>query len=192
LDVEIVILAGGLSRRMGRDKARLRLGGRTLVQRIAHAAKACGGRVRVVRKDIVPRCGPLGGVLTGFARARADAVLFLSCDMPFVDASLLRELVAQFQRARRGVFTWSGASAGFPFLLPTAARSTVRALIRAKRLSLQELVRESRARRWRPPRHYRDQLLNVNTPPAWEHARLQWAARRALGPLAAPTDVSLP
>ena len=79
-----VILVGGKSRRMGVDKARLRLGGRTLLARVREHAAQLGFRVRVVRKDLVPPCGPLGGIYTAMKRSRADALLFLSCDMPFV------------------------------------------------------------------------------------------------------------
>lgn len=58
--VEVFILAGGLSARMGRDKARLRLRGRTLLAWVRAAARATGWPVRVIRRDLVPRCGPLG------------------------------------------------------------------------------------------------------------------------------------
>src|SRR5262245_53027899 len=58
------ILAGGRSSRMGRDKSRLRVGRRTMLTHAKQAAQALGLPVRVIRRDIVPRCGPLGGVLT--------------------------------------------------------------------------------------------------------------------------------
>ncbi|MBI3255114.1 MAG: NTP transferase domain-containing protein, partial [Nitrosarchaeum sp.] len=32
----------------------------------------------------VPRCGPLGGILTGLRSAKTEAVLFLACDMPLI------------------------------------------------------------------------------------------------------------
>src|SRR5205809_28859 len=89
LECEICILAGGLSRRMGRDKTQLRLGSQTMLGRIRFAARTTGLRVQVIRRDCVTRCGPLGGVYTGLKRARARAVLFLACDMPFVTGELI-------------------------------------------------------------------------------------------------------
>ena len=86
--VSVSILAGGLSSRLGRDKARVRLGRRTLLAHVRRAAKELGLPVRVIRRDLVPRCGPLGGVFTALKTSRADAELFLACDMPFVSASL--------------------------------------------------------------------------------------------------------
>src|SRR5213593_339204 len=95
-DVEICILAGGLSTRMGRDKARVRLGGRTLLGHVRANAMQSGLPVRVLRKDLIARCGPLGGIYSALRTTRRAAVLFLACDMPFVSAALLRSLVQKF------------------------------------------------------------------------------------------------
>ena len=79
---------------MGRDKAALRLGGRSLLAHIRRTATRAGWPVRVVRRDIVPCCGPLGGVYSGLKLSQASAVLFLSCDMPFVSPQLLAKVLA--------------------------------------------------------------------------------------------------
>ena len=92
--IEACILAGGLSSRMGTDKARLRLGRKTLLGHVRAAARAAGLPLRVIRRDIVPRCGPLGGVYTALRSTRAEAVMFLSCDMPFVTGELLQRLLS--------------------------------------------------------------------------------------------------
>ena len=109
--VEVFILAGGLSARMGRNKARLRLRGRTLLAWVRAAARATGWPVRVIRRDLVPRCGPLGGVWTALRRSRAERLVFLSCDMPFVTPELIRAVA---QRKGRGVFVETGEGWGFP------------------------------------------------------------------------------
>src|ERR1700733_13460686 len=95
---EICILAGGLSRRMGKDKARLRLGQRTMLALIRAQARATGLPVRVIRRDAVPRCGPLGGIVAALKTTRVEAVLFLACDMPFVTAELLEWVLKQSNR----------------------------------------------------------------------------------------------
>src|SRR5262245_27585451 len=51
--IEICILAGGQSSRMGRDKSGLRLGGKTLLGRIRQTAEQSGFPVRVMRRDLV-------------------------------------------------------------------------------------------------------------------------------------------
>src|SRR6185436_18703729 len=65
-EVLAVVLAGGLSTRMGRDKAQLRWGRQTLLQRAMERAGALGWPVTVIRQDRVPRRGPLGGIDTAF------------------------------------------------------------------------------------------------------------------------------
>src|SRR5580765_479919 len=101
---EICILAGGLSSRMGQDKSRLRLGGRTLLARIRATAKTIGLPHRIIRRDLVTQCGPLGGLFTALVTSRADAILFLSCDMPFVSAGLLEMLVRKAKRNGNAAF----------------------------------------------------------------------------------------
>src|SRR5687767_15795429 len=109
----ICILAGGQSRRMGRDKARLRVGGRTLLGHVRRTAESLGLEVRVIRKDLVSRCGPLGGIYTGLKTSTHEAELFLSCDMPFVTADLLKRVM----RAKCPIFVEHARNAGFPLIL---------------------------------------------------------------------------
>lgn len=103
------ILAGGLGRRMGGDKAMRELDGRPLV---AHVADALGGvcdRVVVVAKretvlpdglerwdepDGLPR-HPLSGIVHALTAAGEEEVLVCAADMPFVVRGALRELVAE-------------------------------------------------------------------------------------------------
>ena len=172
--VEVFILAGGLSARMGRDKARLRLRGRTLLAWVRAAARATGWPVRVIRRDLVPRCGPLGGVWTALRRSRAERLVFLSCDMPFVTPELIR---AVGERKGRGVFVETGEGVGFPFALDRAAAvPVVEAAIAARSFSLQSLARSLRASEFKPRRADRDRLQNLNTPEDYAQA----AARRGI------------
>jgi molybdopterin-guanine dinucleotide biosynthesis protein A len=138
--IGICILAGGLSRRMGRDKAAIRLGGSTLLQRVRKTADQLDLPVRVIRRDLVPRCGPLGGIYTGLITSRAAAELFLACDMPFVQSESLRQLIDQFNKTGRPVFTRIKGVAGFPLLIPTREAATVFHRIEAKELSIQSLA----------------------------------------------------
>lgn len=171
LSCEICILAGGLSQRMGRDKGRLRLGRRTMLGVIRAAAKATGLPVRVVRRDCVPRCGPLGGVYTVLKRGRAQAILFLACDMPFVSQELLQTLVAGAQeRPTQARFVRTKGMAGFPFLLGEGALPIVAAQISRGELSVQALAKALEAKVLALPRRFAPQLRNLNTPEEWAQA----------------------
>ena len=175
------MLAGGLSTRMGRDKARLRLGGRTLLAWVRATARATGWRVRVIRRDLVVRCGPMGGVWTAFRRSRAERLVFLSCDMPFVTAALIRAVA---KRKGRGVFSHTEEGAGFPFALDRECLALVEEALAEKRFSLQALARRVGASELRVPSSRLGELRNLNT--AEDFASAQTALRAKA--LARPRD----
>ncbi len=176
LSCEICILAGGLSSRMGRDKARLRLGNRTLLGHVRATARQLLLPVRVIRSDCVPRCGPLGGIYTALSSTWAETILFLTCDMPFVSRSLLRQLLKRSSQAKAGVFVCEGNKAGFPLLLRRATLPVVKDHIERQEFSLQVLAKKLKARTFRPRRAQKPELLNVNTPQQWKAAREVWQA----------------
>lgn len=118
-----VVLAGGRSTRMGRDKATLPLpNGMCVLERLLHLEAGFARHLAVsVRRDerpdlrflagwrprrpvqikILPddgpEAGPMGGIATGLARAEKDGyrdVLILSCDVPLMNAGLLARLLA--------------------------------------------------------------------------------------------------
>lgn len=153
---------------MGRDKARIRLGGRTLLAWVRAATQATGWPVRVVRRDRVPRCGPLGGVWTAFQRSRADRLVFLSCDMPFVSPELIRAVA---ERKGRAVFVTTAEGAGFPFALDRECLPTVERMLEGQRFALRSLAQALRAVRLRASGSRRGELLNVNTAGDYQAAR---------------------
>ena len=109
-----VVLAGGRASRFdGRAKGLERVGGRRIVDRVAHALRQVTDDLLLVAThpdaaswlpgvrtvpDMVPNAGPLGGLLTALAVADG-AVLVVAWDMPFVPASLLGELRAEGERS---------------------------------------------------------------------------------------------
>jgi len=166
VNIGVCILAGGLSERMGREKARMWLGRRTLLGHVRRAAEGSELNVRVIRKDIVPRCGPLGGIYTGLKTSKHEAELFLSCDMPFVSTPLLKRVAAY----RCPVFVECAERAGFPLMLLKGNSQAILKEIRAGRRSLQNLARRLGAKILTLPLEQARQLLNVNTQADWEEA----------------------
>src|SRR5437867_8664385 len=153
---------------MGRDKARLRVGPGSLLEQARALARKAGWPVRVIRKDRVPRCGPIGGVYTALKTSRADVELFLACDMPFVSTVLLVKLLGRLGPTWNAVFVTFEGLAGFPFLLRVGAAPIVARQIRERRFSLQALARALRAKFVRLPRRRQMELFNINTPEEWE------------------------
>src|SRR5688500_14701009 len=165
--LEVCILAGGLSSRMGRDKSKLILGGKGLLSHIREPVKTLNVPVRIIRRDLVPRCGPLGGIYTALKTTSAEAVLFLACDMPLVTAALLGKLLQCSQNGTKAIFVWNDRTAGFPFILKRTALPIVEKLLVKKQFSLQILAAKMRAKKFKPGREFKSDLLNVNTPSDW-------------------------
>lgn len=160
---EVAVLAGGRSARMGRDKAALALGGRTLLARQVALAWALGpaavwvsGRAQAELGDLsarglpddAPGLGPLGGVATVLGRVRAPHVLVVAVDMPALTAALLGRLLARRRagvgavpRTRRG---WEPAAAVYPRALAPAATAALAAGRRALRGLVEDGVRAGR------------------------------------------------
>ena len=159
-DIEVCILAGGLSVRMGHEKSRLRLGRRTLLGHVRANAARLGLSVRVLRHDIVPRCGPLGGIYSALKTSHKSAVIFLACDMPFVSSHLVETLVSKFD-GRHAVFATANGVPGFPVILPRSALSTVEGMISTRSPSLRNLAVALKARRVRVSS---EEVFNINTP----------------------------
>ncbi len=175
---EICILAGGLSKRMGRDKARLRLGANTMVGQIRTTVRRMGWPVRVIRRDLVPRCGPLGGVYTALKTTQTDAVLFLACDMPFLGIEVLTSLLEEYLSTPQAIFTICRGRVGFPFVLPRWSIGEVAKQVERGEFSVQALAKFLRARIIGMPRRLEQQFRNVNTPSEWESARKLWSRRK--------------
>ena len=102
-----IILAGGASRRMGRSKAFLDLGGVTVIERVASVLNRILPEVAIstsvpeqyehlglpVYRDLVSGCGPLGGIYSVLKQSSESANFFVPCDMPFVREHHVRRLM---------------------------------------------------------------------------------------------------
>lgn len=105
-DVQGFILVGGRSRRMGEDKAQLRLGSQTVLARIAAELSIETTSVTLVGAhntyadvllkivpDVHREWGALGGIHTALTSAQAWA-LVVACDLPFVTSQLFARLIS--------------------------------------------------------------------------------------------------
>ncbi|MBM3461123.1 MAG: molybdenum cofactor guanylyltransferase [Armatimonadetes bacterium] len=93
-----LILAGGQSSRMGRDKATLVVPEGTLLERVARAVEPLVARVIVVGgasadvPDELPGEGPLAAMCSGLRASDAEWTYVLACDLDEPSEALLRHL----------------------------------------------------------------------------------------------------
>jgi len=109
LPLSAAILAGGQSKRMGTDKACLRLtpDGPMLIELVLAAVRAVADDIMLIANDdrlaglglrtvpdIYPDAGALGGIYSAVASAQHEHCLVVACDMPFLSSALLRAMAA--------------------------------------------------------------------------------------------------
>lgn len=104
-----VLLAGGNSSRMGRNKALMTLAGQRLVDRVLAVLSSVLDDLLMVTNspelyadlgvrmvpDVVAGKGALGGIHSALHHAAAPHCLVVACDMPFLNADFLRYIVDQ-------------------------------------------------------------------------------------------------
>jgi molybdenum cofactor guanylyltransferase len=171
-EFRIVILAGGKSRRMGRRKDLLALGGQTLTEWVRGSLLASGFPVSVLRYDLVPGLGPLGGIWTACAAYSEPWFVFVGCDMPFVNRDLVDPLVWLTRESGRAAVSAVGDRWGFPLAFCRSDVAMVWQQLRLGRRSLGGLMREVGAEVAEIPELLEWRTFNVNTPEDWERARV--------------------
>ena len=106
-----IVLAGGCSTRLGREKSRELIGGESMlglvVERLARMSDEVlivvsrsqtvlpflpGTGVRTV-VDLYPGTGSLGGIYTGLVHSGSFQNVAVACDMPFLKLDLLRYMI---------------------------------------------------------------------------------------------------
>ncbi len=158
MKLSAVLVAGGESRRLGRDKATLPWGEMALWARQIQTLREISSEevllsartdppwrpadVRFVR-DCEPLHGPLSGILSALSGMRGSHLLALAVDMPFMTADYLQKLFGGCARAR-GVCPFLGGKAEpLAAIYPAEALAIVDRRHRsATDVSLRSLVKE--------------------------------------------------
>jgi molybdopterin-guanine dinucleotide biosynthesis protein A len=159
-----VILAGGVSRRLEKNKALERIGGKALIERVidslvplttevlavvARPEQATALRLppslRVV-SDRYPGGGSLGGIFTGLEASAEPWSLVVACDMPFLNRELLRHLIAQSSNVDAVVPCLGGQPEPLHALYSKACLAPMERMLRAGQLKIAPLFEAVRVR----------------------------------------------
>lgn len=108
VNFSVVIVAGGKSSRMGRDKAFVLLHGKPLIEHVLERVTPLGAAQTLLianrpaeyaylqlpmYPDVLPGKGALGGIYSALTYSPTDYSLVVACDMPFLNTALLQRLV---------------------------------------------------------------------------------------------------
>jgi molybdenum cofactor guanylyltransferase len=178
-----VILAGGKSRRMGRDKAWVELDGRPLItvaiekiQRLGVEEIFISGRTDVdysalncpVLQDHQPECGPLEGIGRGLEACQAPLLLVLAVDMAAMRVEMLQQLMAQCDPMTGVVPELPAGLEPLAAIYPKRSHTLVQAAITDSRFSARDFAtvcqREKLVRFWPIPTSAAEKFSNWNHP----------------------------
>jgi molybdopterin-guanine dinucleotide biosynthesis protein A len=193
-DVTGVILAGGKSRRMGRDKAFLPFGRGLLIERVIAVLRQVTDEIVLITNtpeqyrrfelpmfaDVIPEAGSLGGIYTGLVYGQAPYRLCLACDMPFVKPEFLRLLCDTAPEADVVIPRNADDFQPLCAVYSQACREPIRQCIDGGRLKITGFFDQVRVRviagaelvRYDP---HDVMFFNANTPEEYEQARRRLA-----------------
>lgn len=102
-----IILAGGKSRRMGREKPLIEINGKSLIQTSIDLLSPFCSEVIIsansdiynqfgkkVIKDEIANCGPIGGIYSSIKHSSSKLNLILASDTPYIDAEIIEYLIS--------------------------------------------------------------------------------------------------
>ncbi|MDH6194733.1 molybdopterin-guanine dinucleotide biosynthesis protein A [Mycobacterium frederiksbergense] len=153
-----VVLAGGASRRMGRDKATLPFEGSTLVERVVAAVSTRCSPVFVIAapgqplpevaaevlRDEIRGMGPLvatGRGLRAAAEAGRDLAFVCAVDMPYLSADLIDELAGPAERLGADiVLPWDGRDHYLAGIYRSSLTEQIAVLVREGKRSMRALA----------------------------------------------------
>jgi molybdopterin-guanine dinucleotide biosynthesis protein A len=194
-----IVLAGGVSQRMGQNKAFLELAGRPLIEVVIERMASVCVEVLVVAGDVRPYVGSearlvedrlrgvgaLGGLHAGLEAATHELTLVVGCDMPFLNPDLLRAFAGWVEGFDVAVLRHTDGKYLEPLhgAYRRTCLSAIEAVIRARRRRTVSFFPHVRVRYVTPAdvipfdpdlRSFH----NVNTPQEWEAAQAAWTREK--------------
>jgi molybdopterin-guanine dinucleotide biosynthesis protein A len=155
MNISAVLLAGGESRRMGKDKATLLFRGKPLWQiqldllrKLEPTEISVSARTDPAWRppdlhfvaDDLPSRGPLSGLAAASARMHTKHLLALAIDMPFMTEKYLRFLCAQIEPGRGVVAKIDDRFEPLAAIYPQEALANVQSALSGKDFSLQTVT----------------------------------------------------
>ena len=155
MNIGAVILAGGESKRMGRDKAWVEIAGEPLIARSLRTVRDAGitevyisGRADTdysslhcpVLLDRETGSGPLAGIDLGLDLARAQLVFVLAVDLPQMTTELIRALVGRCDPRTGVIPKVRGHLEPLAAIYPKRCRALARECLLKRRLAARDFA----------------------------------------------------
>ena len=191
--VSVVVLAGGRSSRLGRDKALLAIDGQPMLARTVQTLATLTDDLIVVSNELAsygslglpvrlvpddrPGVGSLMGIYSGLKVARHPHALVVACDMPFLNLSLLQYMLPMAEGYDVVIPRLNGMFEPLHAIYGRTCLPSMSRWLEGGRRQIIGFFPEVRVRYVEEHEidafdPYHLSFLNVNSPADWDHVRL--------------------
>ncbi len=159
MSASAIVLCGGRSTRMGRDKASLPFGDELLLSRVVRLLREVAGEVLLVARegqalplgldavrDPAEGLGPLAGIAAGLSAITGERAFVCACDMPLLRPALARRLLELSQGFEACVPVVDGFAVPTCAVYAKATAELARELVAARELRPKALLESVRTR----------------------------------------------
>jgi molybdopterin-guanine dinucleotide biosynthesis protein A len=150
-----VILSGGENRRFPTLKGFIETEGKTILERNIEVLGRLSDRVYISTNsperyfhlgaplvgDVMPPCGPMGGILSAFLATDAAEIIVTACDMPFIKYEVIRYIIESSGR-QATVPLLDGRPEPLLAVYRREALPVIEGLLRAGERSVTRMLRE--------------------------------------------------
>ena len=177
-----VILAGGRSRRMGRDKAELEFNGIRFLDKLACELSGFPELLISVNEkekypemryplvcDIYKDCGPMGGLHAALMRCESDALVVVPCDVPFFSREMADEMCACMEGETDAVIAVTEDGREHPLcgVYKKSCLGVLEQCLEEGNYRMRDALAGLKVKTWQAG-NYSWRFLNVNTPEEFE------------------------
>lgn len=172
-----IILAGGKSSRMGRDKGLLEFEGKTFIERIMESISPLVDSMIIVSsneeydqfgvrrvEDIIPEAGPLAGVYSGLFFSETDDNLIISCDVPLITAPVLKLLIEAKDNSEVIQLESQGKTLPLIARYKKSCQHSFKELLDQGERRLRTAIDQGSCITLPVPQHLARHVVNINTP----------------------------
>lgn len=148
------LLAGGQSRRMGFNKALIKIDGSTIIERSVRLFKDGFDEVMIIANDVAAYenldtriytdiykgAGSLGGIYTALFHSASDYAFIAACDMPLLDLPSIKRMLEQDRKSDALIPFINGKFHPLHGLYSKRCMKTIEAMIKEGNLKINDLL----------------------------------------------------
>lgn len=158
-EIEVFILAGGKSRRMGMDKGLVHYNGQPMITRILNVLEELELETCIISsnpdylkfgkpvlQDLIPGKGPMGGLYTALSYSKAPMVFLIACDMPAINREGVESLLTYSEIGSITIARDAKQISPLFACYPRSLLSNVKEAVLTDHLKMQDFVKKQKHR----------------------------------------------